>query len=108
MSSEQVLIEAKLNYKVWRNERGLWIGVCDALQITTQADTWPEMVEAIQEDLDMIFQDLVDDGELGKFLADRGWSASGPYDTETKFEIPFDLEVVDSIGVESGVELVTS
>ena len=94
MSTNRVLIVAELNYRVWRNERGLWIGVCDALQITTQAGTWPEMVDVIQEDLDMIFQDLIDDGELEQFLADRGWSASGSFDEDTRFEVPFNLEWV--------------
>jgi predicted RNase H-like HicB family nuclease len=99
MSGERVLIkgmEGNLSYRVWQNGRGLWIGVCDALQITTQADTWPEMVDAIQEDLDMIFQDLVDDGELEQFLADRGWFASGPYDEGTKLDVPFGLELVSA------------
>ena len=96
MSDDTVRIDASLPYKVWQAQSGVWIGVCDALQVTVQADTWAELMEAIIDGLEMIFQDLLNSGELEQFLAEQGWQARGPYDVDTKFDVPFIPELVES------------
>lgn len=64
----------------WRAERGVqsghWIGFCDALGITTEADSLDELHTLIPEAIHILMIDLVEDGELDGFLADRGWDSS--------------------------------
>lgn len=64
----------------WRAERGArssrWIGFCDALGISAEADSLDELHDAIPEAIDLLMTDLVEDNELDEFLEDRGWTTS--------------------------------
>ena len=67
-----------------------WIGVCDALDIVTEADTKEELHSIIPEALSLLFSDLIADNEFEDFLQAHGWSASSIPDPGD----PHDLEVL--------------
>lgn len=50
-----------------------WVGVCDELSLTVQADQQRELHVAIWEAMDCLFTMLVEDGELNNFLEEHGW-----------------------------------
>lgn len=64
----------------WRAERGRgsdhWIGFCDALGISTEAESLDELHTLIPEAIHLLMVDLFEDNELDEFLHERGWSSN--------------------------------
>lgn len=62
----------------WRAERGRgsdhWIGFCDALGISTEAESLDELHSLIPEAIHLLMVDLFEDNELDEFLHERGWA----------------------------------
>ena len=77
MAMKLIRIDTNL---AWRAEQGLksnrWVGFCDALGITTEADTLDELHSLIPEAIHILMVDLVEDGDFDEFLNDRGWTSS--------------------------------
>lgn len=96
MSVEIVRIEGTIHCKVWRAGDGGWVGSCDAPQMTFQANTWAEMMDAIQEGVEMALQDFIATGDFEAFLQEQGWSVERPFDSETEFDLPFVPELVEA------------
>ncbi len=59
-------------------QSGRWIGECKSLGIVVEGDSLDDVHNATDEAIDLLFADLVEDGELEEFLADRGWSLNEP------------------------------
>ena len=96
-----VHINANLQWKCIRTKEGNYIGVCDPLRITLQADTFAELTEEINISLDALLKDLLSEGELEKFLRDQGWSAVGPIPVRPaniRFDVPFSIEAAGTNG----------
>lgn len=91
-----VRIDGSVGWKIQQTDSGRWVGVCDALELTVQSDTWVEMMEVINEGLEMIFQDLIETDEFDQFLADRGWVARGTCGKDSTFDLPFIPELVEA------------
>lgn len=68
-----IRIQGIVNWQIWRGKSGQWIGVCEHLKLTAQAETWSEMMENIGETIDAVMKDLLQTGDLEKFLRDHGW-----------------------------------
>lgn len=72
-----VRIEAKnLEWRAFPAE-GEWVATCQMLGVTATGRTWADMVSTMNEILAHLFGDLWRNGELPKFLLDRGWLAHG-------------------------------
>lgn len=96
-----VHINANLLWRFCRSREGSYIGVCDPLKITLQADTFAELTEEINISLDALLRDVLGDGELEKFLRDQGWSVIGPFPhrpDDVKFDVPFSIEAAGNNG----------
>lgn len=76
MNERTIDIEGKLQFRIWETDSGHWIGVCDALKIVLQAESETEMANSVQESLDLIFADLIEEGELEQYLTDLGWQTA--------------------------------
>ncbi|MBA3526151.1 MAG: hypothetical protein H0T82_04440 [Sphingomonas sp.] len=81
----------RLNANIaWMAERGAdsnhWIGICDVLGISTEADSLDELHGLIPEAIHLLMVDLVEDDDLDEFLQDRGWTASQE-ETDGDFEV---------------------
>lgn len=69
-----------------------WIGVCDPLKLTVQANTYGELLDDISNTLDAVFKDLLQTRELENFLRDHGWTLIGPFPhslRNVRFDVPF-------------------
>ena len=68
-------MNATIEWRAFRDPKtNVWIGVCDALSVTAQGDTWDELEQSIREIQNELFVSLHEEGELVQFLRDRGWS----------------------------------
>lgn len=89
-------IKAQLAWSRKRLQSGAWIAVCDALGLTVEANDEAELRSMIAETHHFLFLDLFQDGELDRFLRDRGWATSTPMpapspESGVRFEVPFEL-----------------
>ena len=72
----------------------MFVGVCEPLKLTVEADTWGELMETIGETLDAVLVDLMKSNELPQFLNSHGWSLVTPLPAESKgirFDVPFTI-----------------
>ena len=84
---------------------GYWIGICDPLHLTLQADTYVELMEDIGTTLDALLNELVETDDFEQFLLKHGWAvqeegwmvsggvASTQKDREkiTHFDVPYEV-----------------
>lgn len=90
----KVQIQAQLVWGIKRLVSGSWMGVCEPLGISLEAEDEPELRSMIEEAHHTLFLDLMESGELAQFLRDRGWSTKGPIpvgpvDMGVRFDVPF-------------------
>jgi len=87
-----IRVDAKVQWKCLQGKGGNWVGVCDPLKLTVQAETWAELMEDISLTLDAMLKDLLSSNELERFLKDRGWTLTGAIPTRpegVRFDVPF-------------------
>ena len=85
-----VHVNAEIPCRVSRADADHWVGICDALNLTVESETWAELMEDVALTLDATFRDLLAGNELDPFLQDRGWTAHVPADAEAvRFDVPF-------------------
>ena len=87
----QVEGRAQLLWKVARASGGHWVAVCDPMGLTIQSDTWASLMEDIAQTLNALMVDLLEEGELDRFLRDRGFTLVGSVTRpgDTWFDVPF-------------------
>lgn len=96
-------LNARVSWRAARDPRSeLWVGVCDPLRLTAQADTWQELVDRIGEIQQDLFLELLQEKQLERFLADHGWTAIGPVPRAVPegglaFDIPVPVNVVPAL-----------
>ena len=84
--------QAQLPWAVIRAKGGSWVAVCDPLGLTVQSQTWADLMEDIAHTLNALFSDLLEEGELDRFLRDLGFRVVGPIPSkpdDTWFDVPF-------------------
>ncbi len=89
----QVEGRGQLPWACIRAKGGNWVAVCDPLGLTIQSDTWVNLMEDIAHALNALFVDLLRDGELDRFLRERGWRLVGPIPSKPDdawFDVPFE------------------
>ena len=91
------IIDANLPWKCFTGKGGHWIGVCDPLKLTVQAETWAELMEDIGHTLDAMLKDLLKSNEFEAFLRDHGWSAIGQIPAHPSKEIRFDVPFIPAM-----------
>jgi hypothetical protein len=69
----------------------LWIGVCDVLKLTVEAESWATLHESIIEAMTMLFKELLSTGDLPNFLAENGWQTLAPLPPATSRDVSFDV-----------------
>ncbi len=91
-----IRIQANVAWQCQLGEGGHWVGVCDPLRLTVQADTWADLMEDIGLSIDAMMKDLLQSGELVKFLRQHGWEPVGaiPHPVpkaieRLRFDMPF-------------------
>jgi hypothetical protein len=93
----RIEIKANLPWICVRAKGGNWVGVCEPLGLTVQAETWSDLMEDIGDTLDALLQDLLVSNELDQFLRDHGWEALGQIpaqpDDAIRFDVPFTTQI---------------
>jgi predicted RNase H-like HicB family nuclease len=96
----QIQVQAQVQWRVGRSSSGNYIGVCDPLNMTMEGSTLEELEQNINESIQLLMSDLMESGELERFLQDHGWRAvpdprqQGP----VEFRLPYNLQVRNSRG----------
>lgn len=79
----------------WRGgkdpDSGLYIGVCDALNLNVSGETWEEMQDLSREAQAALLHDLVKTGEFDAFLKRNGWYLQSPLPvpgSRMQFDLP--------------------
>lgn len=88
-----VRIEAQIFWLARQNPAtGRWLAVCPPLNLNAEGDTYAQLQACGNEATALLFQDLVEDGELATFLHKNGWQMIGVPQpgTRTQFDIPAD------------------
>jgi len=102
-----ILIEGQIQWQCLRSQSGQWIGVCDPLKLTVQAETWADLMEDIGHTLDAMLKDLLDSNELDKFLHEHGWKMAGPTPLhpheDVRFDVPFIPAMIGAHGSQGNV-----
>lgn|SRR5574341_510639 len=89
-----VQIDGQVQWLVARDPKdGHWFGVCPLLNMNAAGDTWTEFQECASEAMQVLFEALLENGELEAFLRAHGWSHTPvPARGTPKFEIPYGIE----------------
>ena len=96
-----IRVECEIEWMITQSESGPWVGFCDALKLTAQADTWRGLMQDIAWAMESVFEDLLETGNLQKFLEERGWEATIPDRRDSqkvKFDIPFLPQMIGDEG----------
>ena len=78
--------EIRVTWEIVRGEGGNWIGKCDQLSLSIQAKTREELLTDIIDVPRAMFNDLANEGQLKRFLRERGLSLITP--ESTHFDLP--------------------
>jgi hypothetical protein len=97
-----IQIESKsgLPLTVKRAKGGNWVAICEPFALTIQSETWALLMEDFAQTLNALFIDLLEDGELERFLSDRGFQILGPLPPKPDdiwFDVPFNPTVTPSL-----------
>ena len=91
---ERISGQGQLAFGYFQAKGGNWIGVCEALGLTIESDTFAHLLEDIASALNALLLDLFREGELNTFLRDRGWRLATPMPSkpdDVRFDTPFDI-----------------
>ena len=93
MSKIETVKVLKLNAFQTKRPKGRWVGMCDDLDIVVEADNLEELISMFQESVELLFEDLMEKGDLDQFLSEKGWGERyGSKEKPTEFSnIPIDL-----------------
>ena len=69
-----VELESQLEWQATKSESsGRWVGVCDAMNLSMEADSLDDLRSLIDETMQLVLIDLLEDNELDQFLRAHGW-----------------------------------
>lgn len=81
--------EVRVTWEIVPGEGGNWIGKCDELSLSIQAKTREELLVDIIDVPQVMFNDLSNEGQLKRFLRERGLT---PVTREsTHFDLPVSI-----------------
>lgn len=90
-----VSIHAAVTWRAVRSKRSpVWVGTCQDLGLVAEAESLDELYSSVMETMDLLFHDLVKEGDLDEFLSEKDWQYSGnPNVHEPRFFIPWQIMV---------------
>jgi hypothetical protein len=94
----KVIIDADIAWRATRSPwSNRWVGVCEAMNLTTEAESLDELHRVIDETFHLFLSDLLRDQELKTYLREHGWRAANLPDhhEDVEFEVPWELIVAE-------------
>jgi len=83
-----------------------WVAVCDVLGLVVSEERFENLSVAMNNALDVLFRELMAEGELDAFLKKHGWKKEGEPPKKSgrvHFEIPFNTRQVKPSELSAGV-----
>jgi hypothetical protein len=101
----EIQLEAQIQWRAIPGAgKGVWVGICDALNLSVEATSIDELYSLIPECMHLLMVDLVVDNEFDQYLRDKGWKAVGtPREgavENTEFHVPWELIAAGQNGFE--------
>ena len=97
-----IQIEGQVTWQVVRDPRdGHWFGVCQPLNINAAGDTWGAFEEGMKESIALLFESLIEHGEMEAFLRRNHWRTGTvpPRGTRiSRIEIPTEIAFKERVG----------
>lgn len=97
-----VQIEGQVMWQVVRDLRdGHWFAVCQPLNINAVGDTWGDLEECMKETMALLFESLLEHGEMEAFLRRNNWRMASPVPppgARIRVEIPTGIEFKERFG----------
>ena len=88
-----VNVNGQVQWQVTKDDRsGRFIGVCPPLGLTIEAESHRELMENISDSLHLLMMTMLQQGELDRFLRDRGWTAK-TQDIKNASSVFFDVPI---------------
>ena len=69
-----VRIDGFVTWLVAVTESDIYVSYCEKLGLATQASTWHDLMDNIDDAMSLQFGSLVKEGDIDGFFADKGWS----------------------------------
>lgn len=85
-----------------------WIGISEALKLTVEAPSFPELMEEIGQVLNAVFVDLYEEGRFHSFLTRHGWTVAGGVVPEPEQDVQFEVPFYTTQGTASDLSAVAS
>jgi hypothetical protein len=104
MARTTVRVRTKVPWAIRQAAGGNWVGVCVPLGLTLQSDTWASLMEDIGLALDALLRNLLESGDLDRFLRNQGWELASPIPKRReniRFDVPFIPELVPQHGAKN-------
>lgn len=92
----RIEVDGQVQWRVTKTDTDRWLAVCDPFGLCMEANSLDDLHANINETIQLLFEDLFEDGELEEFLTARGWTAKPivpETDRDVAFEVPFELLV---------------
>ena len=91
-------VKTQLEWKTFRTDKGerRWVGVCDAMNLSAEADSLDDLHSVIAETIHCVLLDLIEDNEFDRYLLERGWRANnvpGQISDDVQFNLPWGMNV---------------
>ena len=102
----KLLIKAQVEWLAFRAPSGTWVGVCDPMNLSTEASSLDELHSLIDESMNLLLTDLLEENELHLFLRERGWTLApnGISDPETHDQQDIGFVEPWKLVVEGGID----
>jgi hypothetical protein len=94
-----IRIDGQVGWRIARDPYSdRWVGVCDALALTAEAETSNQLTEICYEILEDLFCRLLEEGSLDRFLKSHGWHPLVPLperipEDGVTFDIPISMSM---------------
>ena len=94
-----VKIEGQIQVQSWRSRSGWWVANCEQLQLTACGETYLEMQQDLDENIQDLLRYLVKEGKLEEYLSTHGWSLIAPdgvqvnQQSRARFDVPWELAI---------------
>jgi hypothetical protein len=97
-----ITLQSQLLWRAAQTPSGNWMGICDAMNIAVEADNLDQLHSIIPETINLLFLDLLQDGEVNQYLRERGWNEEIPASAmqslsqgNVEFDVPWQLVLAE-------------
>jgi predicted RNase H-like HicB family nuclease len=92
-----VHVQAKLVWEVHIHpQTRQYMGICRMLNLNAVGDSWGDFQQAANEAMQLLLEDLFEEGDLQRFLHRNGWRLATPLpnrgDARPCFDVPYETD----------------